>query len=194
MIEAIILAAGESRRMGQLKPLMKIGDQTFLAKIAGEVKKAGIQRTHIVVGFKAEKIAKNACVDAFYIHNKHYENGQFSSLQAGISALSRNCSGALVCLADQPHIKAEWIGKLVAAFYSNSTVLVRPRFANRAGHPLIFSSVLFKEIIAMPATATAKDIVRKYAAETLFVDMDSDGILLDADTPQDFEKIKKYIL
>lgn len=194
MLEAIILAAGASRRMGQLKPLMKIGDQTFLAKIAGEVKKAGIERTHIVLGFEAEKIAKSAGVDAFYIHNTHYANGQFSSLQTGIAALSTNCCGALVCLADQPHVKAAWMVKLVAAFYSNGHVLVRPRFADRAGHPLVISSVLFKEIIAMPATATAKDLVRKYAADTLFVDMDSDGILLDADTPQDFEKIKKYIL
>ena len=193
MIEAIILAAGESKRMGCLKPLLRIGEKTALAIIVEALKEAGISHTHTVVGHKSEKVIARANTDTFFVLNENYKNGQFSSLQCGISALSNDCSAAIICLVDQPHIQSTWVELLLQEYRKNHPLIVRLKFGSKTGHPILISKALFSEIINAPKTLTAKDIMTKYSNQTSFVDVYSDGILYDADTPRDFKFIQRYI-
>lgn len=194
MIEAIILAAGESRRMGQLKPLIKINGLTFLQRITNEIRSSGITTISIVVGFQAEKIKNESGAIGQFVINENYPNGQFSSLQCGIKSLSENCSGVVVCLGDQPQVKSDWIKSLVHSFNASPAAIIRPSFHGKSGHPLLYSAQVFDDILAMPPTATAKELMSKYKDESHFVEINSDGILYDADWPEDVERIKNHYI
>lgn len=193
MLEAIILAAGESRRMGQLKPLLKINELTFLQKIHKELIKEDIQDVHIVLGYQAEKIKRECGIEADFIINENYKNGQFSSLQQGILSLSPECSAVLVCLVDQPHINSSWIDKLIIPVLEGHLGIVRPSYNGRHGHPVIYTGDMFPKILEFPPTATAKDVMSKYSSDIFEVEIDSEGILYDADTPEDLQIVKNFI-
>ncbi len=193
MIDGIILAAGESQRMGQLKPIISINGKTVLAHIEQALRQADISRIFVVVGFSANLIQKKAGVNAQFVLNEHYQHGQFSSLQRGIAELSQDSSGVVVCLGDQPQIDAEWIRPLVAALEKTSAKIIRPSFGGKSGHPVVYASDLYEEMLHMPPTATAKELMQTYKDSTEFVPLDSEGILYDADTPEDLLKIRKFI-
>lgn len=193
MISAIILAAGESRRMSKLKPLIKINGKTFLQHIAGQIRKAGIENILVVAGFNAHKIIAESGLDSVeFVVNKNYQHGQFSSLQTGIRKLPQLCQGTIVCLGDQPQIKAEWMEKIMAAARESSASVITPKFKTRRGHPIYFAASLFKEILTMTPTQTAHDLIQNHYNEIVDVSIQNDAILVDADTPQDLQKVKAY--
>ncbi len=193
MIEAIILAAGESRRMGRAKALLSFGSKTALALIVDTLNKAGISRIHVVVGHEAAKIIKESKVKADFVVNKNYKDGQFSSLQSGIASLSPTCPGVVVCLVDQPHILAEWVRALLQETDKTAPPIIRPKFGRKTGHPIYYGSMLFAEILAMPPTATAKVLMKKYYDKTAFVEVQSDAIFYDADTPADYKFLQRLL-
>ncbi|RPI01603.1 MAG: nucleotidyltransferase family protein [Calditrichaeota bacterium] len=191
MIEAVILAAGQSRRMGELKPLIRIREKTILRLITDVIVQSGVEAVHVIVGFQADTIMRESGVSAQFHINADYELGQFSSLQIGIRSLSGLCKAALVCLADQPHIQSEWIKNLISQFRSKSAPLYRLRFDGRCGHPLLINSSIFPEILALDQHATMKTIMARYEQEAVYIDTPSEGILLDADTPEQLQRIRE---
>ncbi len=193
MINAIILAAGESRRMGRLKPIIEIEGKTVLAHIEGALRNTDIDEIFIVVGFSAETIQQKSGINAQFVLNDNYQNGQFSSLQCGIRELPEDSSGVVVCLGDQPQIRAEWVTALINAFETSHADIIRPSFAEKSGHPILYSSSLYSKILDLPSTATAKELMQAFAASTVFVEIDSEGILYDADTPKDLQRIRKFL-
>ncbi len=193
MIPAIILAAGESRRMGTLKPLLRIGNKNFLQHIVGELNNAGISRIYIVVGHQAERvIAQSGVSNAVFVLNDNYQSGQFSSLQTGIRQLDAKSEAVLVCLGDQPQIKAEWIRSLIAAFRSAEPLIVVPKYRGKRGHPVLYSEKLFSEILTMAPTQTAHLLTANHPDEIVEVEMDTRGVLLDADEPTDLDELRGY--
>ena len=195
MICAIILAAGESSRMGQLKPLIKIQEKTFLQHITDQIKKSGIDRIFIVTGFEAEKVRiESGVTSAQFLVNKEYQNGQFSSLQTGVKNLPKECSAVVVCLADQPHIKSEWIIKMLGAFAETGAPIITPKFKNKRGHPIIFNAALFNEILQMAPTQTAHDLKKNHYEKIVDVKIEDEGLIIDADTPDDLLKVKGFFL
>ena len=190
MIAGIVLAAGESRRMGQLKPLLKIGEKTFLQHITGQLKTAGVHPVIVVLGYLPEVILENSGINCDHAINVHYRLGQFSSLQTGIHALPSECRGVVVCLGDQPQLRHEWVRKLIQAFDQHDPDMVIPQFNGRSGHPVIYSSRLFDEIKSMSPSSTARELRERHTPSILRIDIDTDAILYDADTPQDLENIR----
>lgn len=190
MIAGIILAAGESRRMGQLKPILKIGDKTFLQHIHGQLSEAGVEPIIIVLGFKPEEIKNQCGVNAEFILNHHYKRGQFSSLQTGVLALPPQCKGAIVCLGDQPQIQAEWVHTLVKTYNKTGKDIIIPVFNERSGHPVFYSGNVLKEIPKMSPNQTARELRGLFSSSVYRVPIQSDGILYDADTPRELEDIE----
>ncbi len=179
--------------MDELKPLIKINGKTFLQHIAGQIRKAGIEKITVVAGFRAEKIIRESGLDFVkFVVNKNYQNGQFSSLQTGIKNLPEQCEGAVVCLGDQPQIKAEWIEQIIAAARISNAPVVTPKFRTRRGHPIYLAASLFREILTMTPTQTAHDLIQNHQDEIVDVAIQNDAILVDADTPQDLRKVKAY--
>lgn len=193
MLSAIILAAGESRRMSRLKPLIKINGKTFLQHIYAQLQQSRVDEIVVVVGFEAKKVKlESGLPPDIFVVNQNYQNGQFSSLQTGIKKLSPNCQGVIVCLGDQPQIKSSWVTQIVETFNETNAPIVTPKYKVKRGHPIIFNSILFEEILAMQPTQTAHDLKRNHYDEIIDVFINDEGVIMDADTPDDLEIIKEF--
>lgn len=175
--------------MGQLKPLIRIAGKSFLERIFIQLSNAGIQDIVVVVGYQAERIiAETPGVSARFVIHRDYAAGQFSSLRAGITSLEK-CEAVVVCLADQPHLRAEWIVSLVEVFLRNRPAVVLPVFQDKRGHPILIAASLFQEILTMAPSCSARDLFSCHTDSIQTIEIADAGILYDADTPDDLERI-----
>ena len=186
MISAIVLAAGKSERMGTPKALLPIGGRTFLENILDVISRSSIQHTVVVAGHHREEIERSVRLPRV-VFNPDYELGMITSFQAGIRALPAEASGALLFLVDHPLVDSETIELLIANLAPNRIVV--PVFEGRRGHPVLFASGVLQEVLALPASQGANIVVRKDASRVLEVTVNAPGVLVDVDTPEDFEKL-----
>ena len=210
-ISAIILAAGESRRMGQPKLLLPWGKTTVLGQVITTFTAAGIQDIVVVTGGAREQVeALAAELKKKYpvrtVYNPAYANGgMLSSIQTGLRDLTlpppslRDTSpksegfgggrvgAALITLGDQPQVRAETIRHICAAFIQTESPLVIPSFENRRGHPWLASHSLWPEILALPASTTPREFLNNYAGQIAYVEAD-ESILQDLDTPEEYNR------
>jgi molybdenum cofactor cytidylyltransferase len=188
-IEGILLAAGESRRMGYPKPLLRVGDETFISRSARSIL-AVLPRLIVVLGAHAERIRPAIPADPgiVTVENPHFEAGQLSSLKVGLRAVSDDCEAVLVHLADHPLVKLSTFESVVAEFVRGRGAIVIARCAGRRGHPVIFGSSVFQELLEAPEDQGARIVVIRDPARVLYVEVDDPGVNLDLDTPADVEK------
>jgi len=176
----LILAAGESRRMGFPKALLRYREETFLDRLAG-LFAARCSPVVVVLGAQAERIRAGVHSAATFVVNPEWARGQTTSMQCGLGALPAEADGVLFTLVDHPAVAATTIDALLAG--PHATLLRVPRFDGRRGHPIWFSRELIPEFLALPQTGAARDVVRGHATETEFLDVDDAGILADIDDP-----------
>jgi len=185
-LEGIILAAGESRRMGYPKPLLKIGERTFIEQIA-ETMLAVAPRIVIVLGAHRERIRAAIPRDAriVIVDNPNYTRGQLSSLRVGLSALQADSAGAIVHLGDHPMVRVETFRAIVDCYKQTGKPIVIARHEGHRGHPVIFDRTMFAELRAAPEEEGARHVVNADASRVAYVDLDDPGINLDLDAPSD---------
>lgn len=191
MIAAVVLAAGESSRMGRDKALLPFRSSTFLEEIVSTLEKVPVQKIVVVLGHNADKIRASVNLqNAEVVVNSRYREGQISSLLAGLKAVeSDELEGILLCLVDHPLISADVVRKLQDEFRVERPLLVIPTFKRERGHPVIFSRALFDEFRSLGPGEGANLVARRHREETLFVEVDERSILKDVDTPADYEKL-----
>jgi len=187
-IGAIVLAAGKSERMGRPKALMPFRGRTFLEGILGAIAESKIQYTVTVLGHNHAFIQANVTLENVVV-NPVYEKGMITSLQAGIQALPREVEGALIFLVDHPVIQTRTINALIASFMAGRIVL--PTFQGRRGHPVLFARSVLDEVMALPESSGANTVVRRDPGRIIEVALDDPGILIDVDTPADFEDLRQ---
>ena len=187
-VEGILLAAGESRRMGYPKPLLRIGDETFLAHTAAIMLEV-VQRLIIVLGAHSERIRPAVPADPriVVVENPHYERGQLSSLKVGLPP--GPASAAIVHLADHPLVKRATFKALVAEYGRSRKPIVIARCRGRRGHPVIFARALFGELLRAPEDQGARVVVNADPSRVAYVDVDDAGVTTDLDTPADLERV-----
>ena len=175
----LVLAAGESRRMGSPKALLRYRGETFLDRVV-RMLGAHCAPVIVVLGAGAEEIRAQAQRPATFVENANYRSGQTSSMQAGLRAVPAHSAGVLFTLVDHPAVDPETIAALAAE--AEPGLLVRvPRHHGERGHPIWFSSALIPEFLALPEDGAAREVVRRHAAETGFLEVDDAGILADID-------------
>jgi molybdenum cofactor cytidylyltransferase len=187
MIVAVVLAAGESSRMGRPKALLPIAGQTFIERIVAALGRAGLEKIIVVLGHDAEAMRqKIAHLPVTILVNADYKKGQLSSLQTAVRHLLRDqtCSGMLVHLVDHPYIDAGLVKLLIRRFAESGRPIAVPRFHGKRGHPVIFARSLFDELLNAPEDQGAKAVVGAHRDETLEIDSEDEGITLDIDTPE----------
>jgi molybdenum cofactor cytidylyltransferase len=183
MMAGLILAAGESRRMGRDKALLPYHGRTFLETIIAGLSAAGIEKIIVVLGHHAEEIQRAVnLLTVRVVVNPEYARGQTSSLQCGIAAAAEDAPEAVIlCLVDHPAISIEVIAKLRTCFASTRAPAIIPTYQGQRGHPVILSQALFPELLALAPEEPANTVIRKYRAATEFVEVADPGILLDVD-------------
>lgn len=191
-IAGLVLAAGESSRMGKDKALLAYDGRTFLETIVAHLREAGIERIAVVLGHHAEEIRRaSALQDVEVVVNQDYALGQTTSLQAGIKALdSAETQAILLCLVDHPAVKPATVRQLVAAFQESNAPVAIPTFQSRRGHPVLIGHALFKELLALHTDEGANAVLRKYREVTQFVEVEDAGVLNDVDDPEAYSSLE----
>jgi molybdenum cofactor cytidylyltransferase len=191
MIAALILAAGESSRMGKDKASLGFEGSTFLETILNTLDEAGIERVVVVLGHHAEQIQRSVNLGATeVVINADYRCGQTSSLQTGLKALeSPELEAIILCLVDHPAVSAQTVRRLVDAFCESRASVVIPTHQGRRGHPVVIGRQLFDELRALGPGAGANTAVRKHRETTQFVEVNDPGILVDIDDPESYRRL-----
>ena len=194
MIAAVVLSAGESSRMGSPKALLPISGVPFIEEIVRALKGTKIDRIIVVLGHHAEEIQKMiARLPVTFVVNRDYAKGQLSSLIVAIRSLAaekttEKVDGVLVHLVDHPFISPALVDHMIDRFYETKKLIVIPRYGGRRGHPVIFSSRLFPELLSAPLEKGAKIVVHAHRDETLEIETDFAGVTIDIDTPEEYRQ------
>ncbi|MGH7814912.1 MAG: nucleotidyltransferase family protein [Candidatus Binataceae bacterium] len=188
-VEAILLAAGESRRMGRPKPLIELAGRTFIAAISDAIL-AAVPRLIIVLGADAERIRPAIPTDPriVMVENPAYRRGQLSSLKAGLAAISTDADAALVHLCDHPLVRAETFRAAIELYRRTGGPIVIARYRGRRGHPAIFERSVFPELMAAPEAIGARQVVEADAARIHYADVEDAGVVQDLDRPDDLKR------
>ncbi len=206
-IFAIVLAAGESRRMGAPKQLLTVCGVSFLRRAIEGFIYAGIDDIFIVCGSHFE-IIKTHILDSNYsivkseflkrvyiVENECYKDGQLSSIKAGLKAFSEKkqvdfYKGFMIQLIDRPLVRYNTFKKLKELFEINDSQILLPSYKMRRGHPACFSIELAEKIKAIGADGSLKDILAANPDAIRYLPVDDAGIITNIDTPSEYEKIK----
>ncbi len=187
MISAVILAAGESRRMGQVKQLMPLGDSTILEQVIDNVMNSNVNELIVVLGYKAEEVKKTIrSKQVKTVINPDYVQGMSTSIVAGIKMVNRDTRAVMIVLGDQPFIDSKTINDLITAFSINDKGIVIPVFQGRRGNPVIFSIKYKNELLNLKGDIGGRDIVSRNPDDVQELMVNCEGVLTDIDTPESY--------
>jgi molybdenum cofactor cytidylyltransferase len=191
-ISGILLSAGKSERMGEMKALLPLKDKVVIEKLILEYLSASLDELIVVLGFNAKKL--QPLIEGLFdsqqlriVINEDYDKGMFSSVVKGVEATKYD--DVLLGLVDQPLINKEIINTLVNAYDSNHIVI--PSYKGIGGHPVIFPKFV-KETILSKEFSTLKEVFDHFKDKILYVETGFE-VTLDMDTKEDYEKILNYL-
>lgn len=192
-IAAIILAAGQSKRMGQPKMLLPWGKTTVLGQVVTTLANADIADIVVVTGgwresveAEVERLASYSPVRSIF-NARHETEGMLSSVQAGVRVLQTGTQATLIALGDQPQMRQRSVRDVVEAYKKTGSVVVVPSNINRRGHPFLIASELWNNLLAMRSPMTMRDFLVAHTDSILYVEAD-ESILQDLDTPDDYKQ------
>ena len=185
-VEGVLLAAGESRRMGYPKPLLLADGISFLARSAASMLEV-TSRLIIVVGAHADRVAAAAPRDPRVViaANPDFRRGQLSSLKAGLAQVSPHADAVLVHLADHPLVRLATFKALIEEYERGSRAIVIAGYQGHRGHPVIFDRSLFGELMGAPEDQGVRVVVNADPSRVAYLESGDPGTVLDLDTPAD---------
>lgn len=190
MLAAVILSGGSSSRMGYPKALLPYHGRPFLEHLLAISKHPKIGTRRVVLGAHAEPIARSVSLEAEEIViNDEWKKGQLSSIQAAIRSLPPGTDGLLLFLIDHPLITANLVSGLIQHFYESHAPIVLPVFEGKRGHPVIFSSSLYRELNDAPIETGARSVVWAHNARLVEFRTDEEGCILNLNDPKAFERV-----
>ena len=195
MIPAIVLAAGKSSRMGRPKAALAMADgDTFITRIVRTFTAASVGDVVVVVGHDGKAVIDAFAaseLDARFVDNPDYEQGQLSSLLAGLRVVDRpGVVAALVTLVDVPLVSAATVRAVVDRYRQTHAPIVRPVRGAEHGHPVLIDRSLFDALRRADPSVGAKAVIRANASAAGDVAVDDAGAFADADTPEDYERMR----
>jgi len=184
-LAAIILAAGESRRMGRPKPLLTCRGTTFLGHLLRVTAHPAISMRRVVLGAAADEILRAAALaPEVVVINKEWQKGQLSSIHAGLRSLPEGTTdGVLLCPVDHPLVSSHLIDLLVKAFRSQGKSIIMPTWEGHRGHPVLFSAKLYPELLAAPADVGARAVVWAHQSDIYELVTGEEGVVLNLNDP-----------
>jgi len=185
-VAAIILAAGRSTRMGANKLLADVGGAPMVRVVAQAVLASAARPVLVVTGHQADEVrAALAGLEVKCVANPDFAQGLATSLKAGLRAVPSDADGVLVVLGDMPRVTSEHLDRLSAAFAaSGGSAVVVPTHEGRRGNPVLWPRALFAGMLALDGDAGARRLLASHADRVREVDLATDAIFLDVDTPE----------
>lgn len=186
---ALLLAAGESARMGRPKALLPWQGKTLLEFQVEQLLAGGVERVILVLGHEAERIRSvaSSLAHTTIIINQHYATGKTSSLRSGMDAVPAEADAVLVLSVDQPR-PAALIREICTAHETRDPLITVPAYGGRHGHPTIFARPLFPEMRAITEEEQGlRAVRRRHRAETHVLETPTSTPLIDINTPDDYE-------
>lgn len=186
-IAGVLLAAGQSRRMGPANKLLEELDGKCLVRhVAETLLSSGISQATAVTGHEADRIREVlGDLDLSFVDNPDFAKGLAETVKRGIAALPQDVDGALICLGDMPRVKLSTMRKLLAAFdpVEGRSICV-PVYKGKRGNPVLLARRFFAEIMELSGDTGAKALIAAYEDQVAEVPVDDPGIFLDLDTPE----------
>jgi len=191
MISAILLAAGESRRMGRSKQLLPWRGKPLLQHVLDSLLASQVGEVILVLGFDADKIIRALSKGrARIVVNPDFRRGMSTSIRHGLLALAPASRGFLICLGDQPGIGKDIVNRLIQAFdqhFPQKSIIV-PTFRGSWGHPVLFGIQYRDEALALQGDRGCRPLLETHPEHLQLVEVGTPAILSDIDTPCDFEE------
>jgi len=189
MISAVVLAAGQSTRMGNPKMLLPWGQMTVIEKVISTLSEAGIDDLHVVTGGNRQDI--EGALTRYRVnfsYNPDYTNGEMlSSVKIGLNSIAGDSEAALIVLGDQPQIESQVVELIVEGYHASHNKIIVPSFQMHRGHPWLIDKILWKDIIELTPPQTLRDYLVKNQARISYINVDTPSIIQDLDTPRDYQ-------
>jgi len=181
-IAGVILSAGASRRMGTPKALLPLDGETFLDRLIRLFSEVAITPI-VVLGHHAEEIRcgieRSASVR--FAVNPDPERGMLSSLQCGLEAVPAEAEAVMFMPVDHPNIESSTLEKLISHFNAEHAPVTIPTFQDKHGHPVLIARALIVELLGLPTTAQASDVIHRYRSNTAYISVDDPAVATDID-------------
>jgi len=188
MISAILLAAGQSKRMGELKQLMPFGQSIIVGQAVDNLLGSAVVEVIVVVGYRAEDVTKAiAAKPVRIVINPDYEQGMSTSIIAGLKLVHGGAQAFMLALGDQPLVNSETINILIDEFCNHDKGIAVPTYQGRRGHPIIFAIKYKKQLLKLKGDVGGRQIIEDNPDDVLEVAVDSESVVADFDTTDDYQ-------
>ena len=189
MICAIVLAAGESRRMGSQKLLLPFGGKTVIAHVVDELLRSDLDAAYVVVGHEGNRISEELSRrPVTVVPNPDYKVGMLSSLRCGLQALPQQCEKVLVALGDQPAITSELVNHMVQSFSTPEKGILVPLHRGKRGHPILFLIRYRHEIMTCFGKVGLRGLLQAHPDDIFELTVSTPAALSDMDHPEDYKR------
>ncbi len=184
---AVIAAAGMSSRMGDFKPMLKLGSISIAQRVVANFQQADVYPIVVVTGFRAQELEKHLSkLGVICIRNENYESTQmFDSAKLGFSYIRDKCDRFFFTPVDIPLFTLDTLNRLM----SSEAKIAKPVFGGAAGHPMLMDCSVLPSITASTGERGLKQAVAECGCDIDFVSVQDEGVLMDVDTPADYREL-----
>ena len=186
-IWAIVLAAGESKRMKTPKMLLPFQGKTMIETVIYNILIAGIENVIVVLGSGSDEILLvTGKLPVVHCHNENFKEGMLSSVKKGFSCLPGSFDAVLVFPGDQPLISPTTTRMIISEYYKSGKGIVTPSFENKRGHPVLIDRKYRKDVEILDEKNGLRSLALEFHDDVLEVFTGDPGILKDFDTPEEY--------
>ena len=183
---AILLAAGQSKRMGAFKALLPFGKKTVIESCIDYLREGGVENIVVVLGHRADEVRKKLDNhDVSFAYNPHPGSEMGASVAAGIRELPETAEATIIALCDHPAVPASVVSTLIGA-WTNGARLVIPTWRDRGGHPVLVDLAFESELLNLDSTGGLRALFGAHSNEVRRIEVDSPFIARDMDTWDDY--------
>jgi molybdenum cofactor cytidylyltransferase len=190
MITAILLAAGESRRMGQLKQLLPFGTKTVIETCLDALLASKADDVVVVLGHCADEIhARIEYLPITCVVNPDYQQGMSSSIKAGVCSVKADTQAVLIALVDQPLITSDIVDRLIDTHVREGATIGVPEFEGRSGHPILIDMIYRDEILAVDPQNGLREVIYRHWGDVSRLPVETDAIIQNMNTWDEYQRI-----
>lgn len=193
-IAAIVLAAGQSRRMGAFKPLLPFGTSTIIRTVLNNLRAAGVASNIVVIGHRAGELrAHLADWPITFAHNAETASAMGVSIACGVACLPDTAEAVLIALGDCPAVPVAVSKALLEVWHADCCQVIVPEHAGRGGHPVLIGREFFADLLRLDETGGLRGFLAQHAAQVRRVAVDSPYIRRDLDTWDDYAAVHQEL-